>query len=98
MKALLKSLFGTKELTPMEKKLRLDKAMNQLFMNEEMVKGLEMQGHPKAKKARARWDKMKKGIESKMYEMGFTCPDCKLTTYNKEDIRYRHCGRCNKYF
>lgn len=28
----------------------------------------------------------------------FTCPDCGMTTYNPDDIKYGYCGNCHEFF
>ena len=30
--------------------------------------------------------------------VSITCPECKLTSYNPNDITHMYCGNCHKYF
>jgi hypothetical protein len=31
------------------------------------------------------------------FEVLFTCPDCKRTSYHPEDVKHQYCGNCHTF-
>lgn len=33
-----------------------------------------------------------------MSELSFTCPFCERTSFNPNDVRFRYCGACHRFY